>query len=204
MTDAPVGPRPAVFLDRDGTILVEVDFLTDPDELELLPGAADAIASLNRRGLPVVVVTNQSGIARGLLDERILDRIHALMAVELARHGAHVDAVLFCPHHPEAGEPPLRRACDCRKPAPGMLLEGARAVGAELSRSWMVGDSMRDVEAGRRAGARAILVGTGKGPEQRELLARAGLEGVACVDDLPAAARHILGALDAAGEAQGR
>lgn len=159
--------RPAVFLDRDGTVNREVDYLADPGELELLPGAAEAIARWNDAGWLVVVVTNQSGIARGILSEERLREIHDRLALILAERGAVIDAFHHCPHHPEIGEPPYRCDCDCRKPAPGMLLRAAAELSIDLSRSWIIGDSFRDLEAGAAAGVPGILVATGK-PDQLE------------------------------------
>jgi D-glycero-D-manno-heptose 1,7-bisphosphate phosphatase len=155
-------PRPAVFLDRDGTINREVDFLSDPTELELLPGAAQAIARLNEAEWAVVVVTNQSGIARGFLDEERLAEIHGALETLLEMEGAKLDAIYFCPHHPTVGEDPYRLDCSCRKPAPGMILRAAVELGLDLRASWIVGDSLRDLDAGAAAGVRGILVGTGK------------------------------------------
>lgn len=154
--------RPAVFLDRDGTINEEVDYLSDPADLVLLPGAAAAIRRWNGAGYLVVVVTNQSGIARGLLDEERLREIHDRLQRMLAREGAAIDAFYHCPHHPDFGEPPLRERCGCRKPAPGMLLRAAEELHLDLERSWIVGDSLRDLEAGAAVGVRGILVETGK------------------------------------------
>jgi D-glycero-D-manno-heptose 1,7-bisphosphate phosphatase len=190
--------RPAVFLDRDGTLVREVDFLVHPDELELLPGAAEAVADLARAGFAVVLVTNQSGVARGYLDEARLAEIHVRLAELLAEHGAHLDLVLYCPHHPDHGGPEHRRACDCRKPAPGMTLEAIRRLDLDPAASWTIGDSLRDAQAGLAAGTRAILVRTGKGEAQAPLLADAGLE-VAVAADLAEAARTVL-----AGARQGR
>jgi len=163
--------RQAVFLDRDGTINEEVDYLSDPEQLVLLPGAAAAIRRWNEAGYLVVVVTNQSGIARGLLDEARLREIHDRLREMLRVEGAELDAFYHCPHHPDLGEPPLRARCDCRKPAPGMLLRAAEELGIDLARSWIVGDSLRDLEAGAAAGVRGILVETGKAdrlPEGRD------------------------------------
>jgi D-glycero-D-manno-heptose 1,7-bisphosphate phosphatase len=167
--------RPAVFLDRDGTLLEEVDYLTSAAQLVLLPGAAAAIARLNQAGVPAVVVTNQSAVARGLLDEVELARIHARFGELLAAQGARLDLVLYCPHHPDQGLPPYRRVCACRKPAAGMLAEAALGLGLDLGRSWIVGDDERDLAAGRAVGARGILVATGKGAQvQAALRARGG------------------------------
>lgn len=189
--------RRAVFLDRDGTLVDELGFLRRAQDLRLLPGAAEGVRLFNQAGWRTVVVTNQSGIARGLLDERALAEVHARLADELARSGARLDAILHCPHHPEHGEPPLRRACACRKPAPGLILEAARRDELDLAASWTIGDSLRDLEAGRRAGlAGGVLVLTGKG---RAELERAD-EPIRSAADLPAAARAILVASPAQGK----
>jgi D-glycero-D-manno-heptose 1,7-bisphosphate phosphatase len=137
--------RPAAFLDRDGTINREVNYLRDPAQLRLLPGAADAIRRLNEAGFAVVVLTNQSGVARGFLDEATLETIHHRLLGRLARRGAVIDAVYYCPHHPEAGDPPYRKACDCRKPAKGMLHRAVRDLGIRIEGSVVVGDHERDV-----------------------------------------------------------
>jgi D-glycero-D-manno-heptose 1,7-bisphosphate phosphatase len=184
--------RPAVFIDRDGTLLEEVDFLTSEEELVLLPGAARAVARLNAAGLPAVVVTNQSGVARGLLDEQMLARLHARLAELLRAEGASLDLVLYCPHHPELGAPPYRRICDCRKPAPGMLTEAARRLDLDLARSWIVGDDERDLAAGRAVGARGILVATGKGAAVKAALRRDGAPLPLFAADLAQAVEWIL------------
>jgi D-glycero-D-manno-heptose 1,7-bisphosphate phosphatase len=154
-----------VFLDRDGVINEELDLLTTPDEFRLLPGAAEAVARLNAAGMTVIVVTNQSVVARGLCSPAGLEAIHDRMRERLALAGARVDAVYFCPHHPEThhrdgGDPALRVACNCRKPAPGMLLRAAREHDIDLAAAVMVGDRVTDVLAARRAGVRSILVGS--------------------------------------------
>ena len=150
----------AVFLDRDGVLIRERGFVTEPAQLSLLPGAAGALALLRRRGFRLVVVTNQSGIARGLLTEGDLARIHAdlLTRLRAAHPEAFWDALYFCPHHPREGRPPYRTDCACRKPRPGMLLKAAAEHGLDPGRSWMVGDSARDLEAGRAAGCRTAAL----------------------------------------------
>ncbi|HJM56943.1 MAG: D,D-heptose 1,7-bisphosphate phosphatase [Planctomycetes bacterium] len=161
----------AVFLDRDGTLNREVNYLADPAQLELLPGVAEGLSRLAREQWLLCVVTNQSGVARGLVSEEALAEIHGRLREMLASEGAHLDWIGHCPHHPEHGPPDLRRACDCRKPEPGLLLRAAAELDIDLTRSWMVGDSARDLEAGRSAGCRSILVGTGNGaapPEASE------------------------------------
>lgn len=189
---SPAAGVPAVFVDRDGTLIDELGYLTDPDGVLLFEGAAAALAEINRRGLPVVLFTNQSGVARGLLDEPRLAEIHARLEELLAEEGAHLDLILYCPHHPELGSPRYRRVCDCRKPAPGMLLEAQRRLGIDLARSWVVGDSRRDLEAGERAGVkRLVLVGTGKGEEERRLPGDDGRR-YFFARDLRTAARRIL------------
>ncbi len=155
--------RPAVFLDRDGTIIWDPSYLTQLSQLRLLRGAAAAIRLLNRAGFAVVIATNQSGVARGLLTEETLRTIHDALLLRLRRRGAHLDGIYYCPYHPEAEVSQYRVDSDCRKPAPGMLLQAARELDLDLSRSYSVGDSARDLEAGRRAGCRAVLVLTGSG-----------------------------------------
>lgn len=183
--------RPAVFLDRDGVLVDELDFLVDPDALRLYPGVGEAVRELNSSGWVVVVVTNQSAVARGLLDERRLGEIHERLREHLARSGARLDAIFHCPHHPTAGREPYRRACDCRKPAPGLLERAARLLGLDLAHSWIVGDSARDLEAGAAVGVRGILVATGKGERERARLVAAGRAPAVFVPNLPAAVRHI-------------
>ena len=129
------------------------------------PGAAGAIRRINESGLAAVVVTNQSGIARGLFDEAFVARVHARLREMLRAEGAMIDAFYFCPHHPTEGRGAYRKACDCRKPAPGMLLQAAEELRIDPSRSYMVGDTLKDIEAGGRAGAQGILVRTGYGEE---------------------------------------
>lgn len=162
--------RPAVFVDRDGTLNREVDYLTRVDELRLLPGAAAGVRRLADAGFAVVVVTNQSAIARGYLTLAGLDRIHAALHARLARHGAAVDAIYACPHHPEAGRAPYRRRCRCRKPATGMLDRAQRELGLDLRRSWVVGDAAVDLGLAARAGLPAVLVQTGHGRRTRRTL----------------------------------
>jgi len=157
--------RSAVFLDRDGVIVEEVHYLRSPAQLRLLPGAAAAIRELNQRNLPVVVVTNQAGVARGYFEEARVGEVHAALSGMLAAEGARVDAYRYCPHHPTEGRPPYRVDCACRKPRPGMLLSAAEAIGLELGACFLVGDKPLDIEAGARAGCRTVLVQTGYGAE---------------------------------------
>lgn len=185
--------RPAVFLDRDGTLHRELEgALSRPDQLELFEGAAQGAARLSRAGYQLVVVTNQSAVARGLCTLDQVRGVHAELARRMAAAGASLAGVYVCPHHPEEGAPPYRRACTCRKPEPGLLRRAARELELDLSRSWVVGDALRDLRAGLSVGARAVLVETGKGA--REALALGELEGPPPerARDLAAAAERIL------------
>lgn len=154
----------AVFLDRDGTINKYVGFLRKPEEFELLDGVASAIEEINHMGYLAIVVTNQPVIARGEVSFDELEEIHKKMETLLGQQGAYVDAVYFCPHHPNkgfAGEiPELKMDCECRKPKPGMLLKAAEDFHIDLSQSWMVGDGENDIKAGKAAGCRTALIGT--------------------------------------------
>jgi D-glycero-D-manno-heptose 1,7-bisphosphate phosphatase len=155
--------RPAIFLDRDGTLNEEVDYLSDPDQLALIPGAAAAVARLNARGIPVVVVTNQSGIGRGKYGWQDFAAVMSRMEGLLAQEHARIDAVYASPHHEKGlGEYGVADHPE-RKPNPGMLTRAAEEHDLDLTRSWMVGDKAIDLEAGRRAGCRVALVRTGYG-----------------------------------------
>jgi len=147
--------RRAVFLDRDGTLIADTGYLADPDAVRLLPGARPALAELSRQGFALVVVSNQSGLGRGLIQPEQARAVHDRFVGELAAGGVTLDAVLYCPHTAEAG-------CPCRKPLPGMLLQAAEGLGLWLEQSVMVGDKASDVEAGHRAGCRTVLLGTGQ------------------------------------------
>lgn len=185
--------RRAVFLDRDGTINAETPgFLTRVAQLRLLPGSAAAIAALNRAGFHVVVLTNQSALARGLLTERGLERIHATLIERLRKHHAHVDALFFCPHHPDGRVAHYAKACDCRKPAQGLLERATRVLDLSLEGSYVIGDDARDVALAQGNALTPILVRTGKGKE-KEAQARALLgDRLAVADDLSAAVAAIL------------
>lgn len=144
----------AAFLDRDGVInrkAPEGQYVTRWEDFQFLPRVVEGIAELNRAGVCVIVVTNQRCVAKGLLSERELNKLHAKMSEELAHAGARIDAIYYCPHGLDA-------ACDCRKPAPGMLLEAARGHDLDLAASWMIGDSASDIQAGRAAGCRTVQV----------------------------------------------
>ena len=161
-------PRRAVFIDRDGTISEEVGYVNHVSRYRVMPFAAEAIRTLNERGWLAVLVTNQAGVARGYFKEEMIGQVHSLLSEELARGGARLDAVYYCPHHPSVGEPPYRLDCDCRKPRPGLLRRAAEELGIDLARSWMVGDRYSDTELARNAGTRAALVLTGYGRGEYE------------------------------------
>jgi D-glycero-D-manno-heptose 1,7-bisphosphate phosphatase len=181
----------AVFLDRDGTIIEDVGYLHRAEQLALYPWTADAIRALNRAGLPVVVVTNQSAIARGLLTEPVLADIHRELSGRLAAGGATVDAYYYCPHHPDGPVAEYAMACDCRKPAAGLIERAARELGLDPHRSYVVGDKWVDVGLARAVGARAILVRSGHGAaEEQERPVH--LDADAVLDNLAAAASWIL------------
>ena len=145
---------PAVFLDRDGTLIDDVGYISDPEDVRLVPGAADALRGLRDAGFRLVVISNQSGLGRGLVTQEQADSVHERFLDELQRAGARIDAAYYCPHAPDEG-------CRCRKPLPGLILDAARDLGLDLERSVMVGNSDVDVSAGEAAGTRAILLGDG-------------------------------------------
>ncbi len=145
----------AVFLDRDGTIAKDVPYCRRVEDFEILPHVPDAIRLLNQAGYKVVVITNQSGIARGYFTQETLLSIHDKMTAELKEHGASIDAIYVCPHHPDEG-------CQCRKPSPTLLSRAATDIGLALDRSYMIGDDLKDVGAGRAAGCRTVWLSAGR------------------------------------------
>jgi D-glycero-D-manno-heptose 1,7-bisphosphate phosphatase len=179
--------RPAVFLDRDGTVIEEVGHLGEPERVVILPGIPQALRKLSGAGFALVLVTNQAGVARGMFTEEDVAAVNGRTADLLEAEGVSLDGIYHCPHHPDFTGP-----CDCRKPEPGMLLSAARDLDLDLSGSWMVGDHPSDAGAARAAGARPIIVRTGHG-----LLPGSDHDpgpNVTIVDDLAAAAELILGA----------
>jgi len=155
----------AVFLDRDGTIVEDKGYITVPDMLALLPGVAKAIVSLREAGWKVFVVTNQAGVAKGLITEDELGMINLQLLAMLSVEGAALDGIYWCPHHPDGTVPEFALECGCRKPRAGLLELAAREHGLDLSRCVMIGDALRDMEAGKAAGVATVLVLTGHGAE---------------------------------------
>jgi D-glycero-D-manno-heptose 1,7-bisphosphate phosphatase len=155
--------KPAIFLDRDGTLSYEIGYVNHLSRFRLLPFAVDAVRLINRSGRLAVLVTNQAGVARGYFPEALIHEVHGSLRAKLEEGGAHLDGLYVCVHHPSVGQAPYRRDCDCRKPRPGLLKTAEAELGADLSRSWMIGDRHGDLEVGWAAGARAALVKTGYG-----------------------------------------
>jgi len=160
--------RRAIFMDRDGTVCEEVGYVNHVDRVRLLPRSAAAIRAANEAGFQTVVVTNQAGVARGYFAESLVDEAHDRVRELLAQEGARLDGIYYCPHHPEVGPPAYRRTCTCRKPSPGMLERARDEMGIDLRASYMVGDTVKDLGAGHRAGATNVLVLTGYGKGEIE------------------------------------
>jgi len=179
--------RRAVFLDRDGTINIEKDYLFQVADFEFIPGVVEAVKLLNEAGFMVVVVTNQSGVARGYYTEEDVENLHRHIASELEKSGARADAWIYCPHHP-SGRGSYALPCSCRKPLPGMLKEAARRYDIDLEASIMIGDKLADISAGLSAGCRSVLVRTGYGAEEESQVS----EGIAVFDDLLLAVKSLV------------
>ena len=177
--------RPCVFIDRDGTLNVEKHYLHRYEDWEWIPGSVEKLRELREAGFLTIVVTNQAGVGRGYYDEAAIKRLHALVDEELLAAGSGIDAYYYCPHHPEYGNV---RDCDCRKPAPGMLMSAQRQWNVALKDSWMVGDKLSDIRAGLAAGVRCILVRTGYGQLEQDGCP----PGVLLADDFAEAASLIL------------
>lgn len=157
--------RPAVFIDRDGTISEEVGYVNHPSRFRVFPYSAEAIRILNETGWLAIVITNQAGVARGYFAEDVIVKIHDQLTRDLENGSARLDAIYYCAHHPSVGEPPYRLDCDCRKPRPGLIQQAARDFEIDLASSWMAGDRYSDVELARNAGLRSafLLSGYGRG-----------------------------------------
>lgn len=164
MTDV----RRAVFIDRDGTISEEVGYVNHASRYRVFPFAAEAVRTLKEAGWLAILVTNQAGVARGYFREEMIGDVHNVLAQELERGGARLDAIYYCPHHPSVGEPPYRQDCDCRKPRPGLIRRAAEDFRLDLARCWMVGDRHSDIELARNAGVLSAFVRTGYGRGELE------------------------------------
>ena len=155
--------RPAVFIDRDGTISEEVGYVNHPTRFRVFPYSSEAIRILNDAGWLAIVITNQAGVARGYFSEDVILRIHDQLTRDLQNESARLDAIYYCAHHPSAGEPPYRLDCDCRKPKPGLIQQAAKDFDIDLTSSWMAGDRYSDIELARNAGLRSAFVLSGYG-----------------------------------------
>ena len=156
-------PRPAIFVDRDGTLSREVGYVNHPSRFSLFAFSVDAVRAINRSGFLAVLVTNQAGVARGYFPESVIDAVHVSLAESLAAGGARLDGIYVCTHHPSVGEPPYRQDCQCRKPRPGLLVRAARELDIDLARSYVVGDRLADLQLAWNVGATGVLVKSGYG-----------------------------------------
>jgi len=191
--------RQAVFLDRDGTITVERGHVTSPEDLEMIEGAGKAIGRLNGAGLPVVVISNQSGVARGLMTERDLAGIHASLEGLLESEGARIDAAYYCPNYEGGSVADYTGDTSCRKPATGMLEQAVRDLGIDVPSSFLVGDQITDLELARNAGMRGVLVMTGKGERAKARAHERGVPIAHNAQDLSGAVDWILERLEKRG-----
>lgn len=186
--------RPAIFLDKDGTVVDDVPYNVDPARVALSDGAGEALRALAEAGYALVIVSNQSGVARGLFPESALEHVARHLAAALAPYGVRLEGFVYCPHHPHGAVGEYSLECSCRKPMPGMLERAAAEHRLDLLRSWMVGDILDDVEAGRRAGCRTVLIDNGNETEWNDgVLRRPDV----IAPDLGTAAEAIIAAPDA-------
>ncbi|HEY0875819.1 MAG TPA: HAD family hydrolase [Vicinamibacterales bacterium] len=185
--------RRAVFIDRDGTLIEEAGYLSSLERLVFFPYTVDAVRQIHRAGFAVVVITNQAGIARGIVTEDFVAAAHGHISARVEAGGGRIDAYYYCPHHPDGVVESLRIACQCRKPQPGLIRQAAEDLGIDLAASFTIGDRWHDVQAGQAAGTRTILVRTGYGRREEEK-APEGISAAAIVDNLAAAAAVILSA----------
>lgn len=184
--------RPAVFLDRDGTMIHDIGYLSRYDDVRWFGSTIDAIRMMNRAGFLVLVTTNQSGIGRGMYTEAALQSIHESMARHLQAGGAAVDGWFYCPHHPEAEIEAYRSVCTCRKPSPGMIQQAARQFEIDLARSFVIGDKPADLGAATAAGASGILVRTGYGESTMRSRPETAADAAHVAPDLMAATSWLL------------
>jgi D-glycero-D-manno-heptose 1,7-bisphosphate phosphatase len=184
--------KSAVFFDRDGTINVDKGYPSDFSQIEIYPGSYEAVRRLNSAGLPVIVLTNQSGVGRGLLTEENLRIIHEKMRASFQQENARLDAFYYCPHYELSNLPRYRLNCDCRKPNPGLALRAAADFGLDLTRSYMVGDKVEDIILALNIKASPVLVLTGYGRDSLAKLRSLGIEPAYVAEDILSAAVWIL------------
>ncbi len=185
--------EPAVFIDRDGTLIEDNHYLADPDKINFLPGSLEAVVRLKEAGYKIVIISNQSGVARGFFPVKTVDRIHARLRELMAEAGGEPDDIRYCPHHPDGDEPEYTGECECRKPKAGMLKDAAVELGLDIKRSFIIGDKYSDIQSGKVIGGRSIMVRTGEGVETEEQLpTEPYLRPYHISDDLNEAADFIL------------
>jgi len=184
--------KSAVFLDRDGTINEEAGYPSDYSQVKIYPASFEAVSKFNKAGLMTIVITNQSGIGRGLLTEEDLEDIHKKMSSSFAEKKARLDAFYYCPHYELSSTPRYKKVCNCRKPNPGLTLQAAADFDIDLRRSYMVGDKVEDILLGRNIQATPVLVLTGYGRESLPKLKELGLEPAHVAEDILEAAEWIL------------
>lgn len=182
----------AVFLDKDGTINEDLGYLDHPDKIKLLPRSAEAIKLLNEAGYKVLVISNQAGVARGIVTEDMVQSIDKRLHKEVLKGGGYLDGIYYCPHHPEHGLYPYRSDCECRKPKNGLLKRASKEHNIDISASYMIGDKVTDIEAGNSLKARTILVLTGKGKEESKKILSDVQKPAHIADDLFSAVSIIL------------
>lgn len=188
----PLSARPAVFLDRDGTMIEEAGYLSSLDQVKWFPGTKDAIRLLNRAGFFVCVLTNQGGIALGLFDDAFVQMVHRTLDAELAASGARIDGWYYCPHHPRGVTPEFRGPCACRKPGRGMIDAACREHNIDLARSWVIGDKVLDVQLAEAVGGCGVLVRTGYGEQHLREFGSVLPEGTLVARDLNEAVAEVL------------
>ncbi|HEX5736413.1 MAG TPA: HAD family hydrolase [Blastocatellia bacterium] len=183
---------PAIFIDRDGTINEDIGYVSSPGELIIYPFAAVAVRLINDSGMKAIIITNQSGVARSLYTEQTLTAIHDRLTGELSLAGARLDAIYYCPHHPDIGDETYRKRCECRKPRPGLLHQAARDHEIDLAASYVIGDKASDINLAAEVGAAGVLVLTGYGRETLRRIDSRPCSPAIVADDLLEAVRLIL------------
>lgn len=182
----------SIFLDRDGVVVEEINYLSSVEDVVLMEGAGDAISKLKEAGFIVIVITNQSGVARGYFSEEKVQEINDYIKRELGKRGGRIDKFYYCPHHPSFGRGKYRKECNCRKPKIGMIEEAVRDFNIDLQKSYLIGDKLSDIKAGLTAGCKSILVGTGHGKTQNSINYEEDELFMGILNDINAAAVYIL------------